>query len=119
MKKLLLKIRHKLIHLLGGFTEQYAAPTQRYYVQKDVGIITLQDNAYFPIELTYNPEYQKRLMEQIAHRIAVQMLDAGMIRFTETSEPYLLQGVMHGWVKVLDPHMWVMFDGWENNEREI
>lgn len=104
-----------LIHLLGGFTEQYAAPTQRYYVQKDVGIITLQDNAYFPVEMDYNYEYQKRLMEQIAHRITEQMLDVGMIRFTETVEPYLLQGVMHGCVKVLDPHKWVMFDGREDN----
>lgn len=115
MKKLLLKIRHKLIHLLGGFTEQYAAPAQRYYIQKDVGIITLQDNAYFPIELVYNHEYQKHLMAQIAHRIAIQMLDAGMIRFSETTEPYLQKGVMHGWVKVLDPHKWVMFDGRADN----
>lgn len=115
MKKLLLKIRHKLIHLLGGFTEQHCAPVQRYYIQKDVGIITLYDNAYFPIEMMDNPEYLKRMMERIAHRIAVQMLDNGMIRFTETDEPYVRHCVMHGWVKVLDPHMWVMFDGRADN----
>lgn len=110
MKKMMLKIRHKLIRWLGGYTEQYSAPVQRHYVQKYVGVISLQDDASFPKEMMDNPEYQKRMMEQIAHRIAVQMLNTGLICFTETDEPYVRHCVMHGCAKVLDPHKWVMFE---------
>lgn len=110
IRELLLKIRHKLIHLLGGYTEQKVMPANRCYIQKELFPIRLVAEVCFSTELSDVAEYRERMMEKVAFQVAEEMLNKSLIRFLETQETFLDRYVLRGDVMVLDPHQWVMLD---------
>lgn len=97
-----MKIRHKIIYLLGGVPNEYFYPKVAECAHK--GLVTVTDR----VERTHtycnsvNPEFFKEMVEwDLARRLALQIAGSGLMRIEQKEDPETMGLMFSGSIQIM------------------